>query len=78
MKDSQISICPNTIYHMECLEGMTHMAERSAEMILCDLPYGVTARNKWDVVISLEPLWEQYKRIIMRWSWLVGQKNGGP
>jgi site-specific DNA-methyltransferase (adenine-specific) len=32
-------------------------------MILCDLPYGVTA-CEWDSIIPLEPLWEQYKRII--------------
>ena len=32
-------------------------------MILCDLPYGTT-RNKWDVIIPLEPLWAQYRRII--------------
>lgn len=33
-------------------------------MILCDLPYGCTARNKWDIIIPFEPLWEQYSRII--------------
>ena len=32
-------------------------------MILCDLPYGTTA-NKWDSIISLKPLWKEYKRII--------------
>ena len=32
-------------------------------MILCDLPYGTT-QNKWDSVIPLNELWEQYNRII--------------
>ena len=32
-------------------------------MILCDLPYGTT-RNKWDTVIPLDELWEQYERVI--------------
>lgn len=34
-------------------------------MILCDLPqlYGTT-RNKWDSIIPLDLLWEQYERII--------------
>ena len=32
-------------------------------MILADLPYGMTA-NKWDSVIPLKPLFEQYQRII--------------
>ena len=31
-------------------------------MVLCDLPYGIT-QNKWDIVIPVEQLWEQYRRI---------------
>ena len=42
---------------------MKNIPDKSIDMILCDLPYGVTA-CKWDVVIPFEPLWEQYKRII--------------
>ena len=34
-------------------------------MILCELPYGTTA-CKWDTVIPLDPLWEQYERIIKK------------
>src|SRR5574344_2368494 len=36
----------------------------SIDMIFCDLPYGVTAKNKWDSIIPIMPLWEQYERII--------------
>lgn len=36
---------------------------KSVDMILCDLPYGVTA-NKWDVPLPFDKLWEEYKRII--------------
>lgn len=43
---------------------MNEIDDKSIDMILCDLPYGCTARNKWDVIIPFEPLWEQYKRII--------------
>ena len=53
----------NKIYNEDCLEGMKHIPDGSVDMILCDLPYGTT-RNKWDTVIPLEPLWEQYERII--------------
>lgn len=49
--------------HGDCLEKMKDIADKSIDMILCDLPYGTTA-CKWDVVIPFEPLWEQYKRII--------------
>ena len=54
----------NKIYNMDCLEGMKLIDDKSIDMILCDLPYGVTARNKWDEIIPFEPLWVQYERII--------------
>ena len=53
----------NRIYNEDCLEGMKHIPDGSVDMILCDLPYGTTA-NKWDSIIPLEKLWEQYERVI--------------
>lgn len=53
----------NRIYQQDCIEGMRRLPDKSVDMILCDLPYGTT-RNKWDSIIPLEPLWEQYERII--------------
>lgn len=47
----------------DCLELMKDIPDKSIDMILCDLPYGIT-NCKWDTVIPFEPLWEQYKRII--------------
>tara|TARA_B100000963_G_scaffold348556_2_gene356351 strand:+ start:28827 stop:29612 length:786 start_codon:yes stop_codon:yes gene_type:complete len=47
----------------DCLTEMKKIADNSIDMILCDLPYGVT-KNKWDEVIPFEKLWEQYNRII--------------
>lgn len=46
-----------------CLEIMPSIPDKSVDCILCDLPYGTT-QNKWDSVISLDKLWEQYKRVI--------------
>jgi len=51
------------VYEGDCLEVMKGIGDRSIDMILCDLPYGVTA-CKWDTVIPFEPLWAHYKRII--------------
>lgn len=51
------------LYHGNCLEKMKNISDKSIDMILCDLPYGTT-QNKWDSIIPLEPLWQQYKRII--------------
>lgn len=47
----------------DCLELMRDIPDKSIDMILCDLPYGTTA-CKWDVTISFDELWKQYKRII--------------
>src|SRR5574344_1926950 len=53
----------NSVHLGDCLELMKDIADKSIDMILCDLPYGTTA-CKWDVIIPFEPLWEQYERII--------------
>jgi len=47
----------------DCLDVMSNIETKSIDLILCDLPYGVT-KNKWDVIISFDGLWEQYNRII--------------
>ena len=55
---------PQVTLHLgDCLEVLSMLADQSADAIIADLPYGVTA-CKWDNPIPLEPLWEQYKRII--------------
>lgn len=46
----------------DCLERMKEIPDNSIDMILCDLPYGVTA-NKLDIVIPFDSLWKQYNRI---------------
>lgn len=48
----------------DCLALMRTIPSGSIDMVLCDLPYGVTARNKWDVIIPFDSLWEQYARVI--------------
>ena len=49
-------------YQGECLEIMKQIPDKSIDMVLCDLPYGIT-RNSWDSVIPFEPLWNQYHRV---------------
>ena len=51
------------LYQGDCLEIMQKLQAGSVDMVLCDLPYGVTARNAWDVVIPFEPLWAAYGRL---------------
>ena len=53
----------NNVYRGDCLELMNGIPNKSIDMILCDLPYGMTWA-KWDSIISFEDLWTQYNRII--------------
>ena len=50
---------------MDCLEGMKQIPDGTIDAVICDLPYGYL-EAKWDVAIPIEPLWEQYKRIIKK------------
>ena len=53
------------LYKGDCLEIMDKLIAKGVKVdaIICDLPYGTTA-CKWDSIIDLDLLWEQYKRII--------------
>lgn len=56
------------IYNEDCLVGMRAIPDKSIDCIICDLPYGVLNRQnksaQWDNIIPVEPLWEQYERVI--------------
>lgn len=42
---------------------MKTLATASIDMILVDLPYGMT-KNKWDVVVPFDTMWGEFNRII--------------
>mgnify|MGYP003655179756 CR=1 FL=1 len=62
------------LYEGDCLEKMSDLADNSVHLILADLPYGTTDRSgkkgsrifKWDSVIPLDVLWEQYNRVLVK------------
>ena len=53
----------NSVYEGDCLEYMRRFPDNSIDMVMCDLPYGMT-RNKWDSIIPLGELWKEYGRIV--------------
>lgn len=53
----------DVVYNEDCLIGMKALPDQSINAIITDLPYGTTM-NKWDTIIPLDSLWEQYSRII--------------
>jgi len=63
LQEDSIDKYINNVIEGDCLDVMKNFPDHSIDMILCDLPYGTT-QNKWDSVIDLDRLWEQYKRII--------------
>ena len=46
----------------ECIEEMWKLPKASIDLIVADLPYGVT-QNHWDSIIPLNWLWEAYRRV---------------
>lgn len=52
-------------YKGDCLEHMKSLDDDSIDLILCDLPYGTT-KCKWDTIIDLDKIWEEYRRIIKK------------
>lgn len=53
----------NSVIFNDCFDEMETFEDKSVDLILCDLPYGVT-QNKKDVILPFDKLWEQYNRII--------------
>ena len=51
------------LFNGDCIEVMETLPDKSIDLILCDLPYGTT-KNKWDNVIDMEKMWNEYNRII--------------
>ena len=46
----------------DALENMAKLKDKSIDLILVDLPYGVT-NNKWDIIIPFDQMWKQFNRI---------------
>lgn len=46
----------------DCLELLKDIPDGSVDMVLCDLPYGVTDME-WDVAIPTKRLFEEYRRV---------------
>jgi len=53
----------NMIVQGDSIDVMKTLPPNYVDLVVCDLPYGVTA-NKKDVVIPFDKLWEQYDRVV--------------
>lgn len=52
------------LYLGDCLELMPrHVPDHSVNLILADLPYGVTT-IEWDRTLNMDALWAEYRRVL--------------
>ena len=59
----QCNVSGSALFNADCMDILPLIPDKSVQLILADLPYGTTA-CKWDIVLPLDKLWEQYERII--------------
>ncbi len=50
------------LHRGDAIEVMSELPDSSVDMVMVDPPYGTT-RCKWDVVIPLEPMWRELRRV---------------
>ena len=46
----------STLVNADCFDVFPLIADKSIDMILCDLPYGTT-QNKYDIILPFDKLW---------------------
>lgn len=69
-KGASIDDFTGRIWWGEALDLLSRLPDKSIDMILVDLPYGVTA-CAWDTVIPFEPMWQAIKRVAKKKSAIV-------
>ena len=57
------AVSRSTLFWADCFDVFPLIADKSVDAIIADLPYGTTA-CKWDSVLPLDKLIEQYERIL--------------
>lgn len=50
------------LLHADCIEAMQDIPDASINLVLTDLPYGIT-ECKWDTIIPFDLMWSQLERI---------------
>lgn len=53
----------NKIFNMDCIAGMSMLPDGCINMLLTDMPYGITG-CRWDNLIPFSALWAQLNRVV--------------
>ena len=59
----QTRVMRSVLVNADCFDVFPFIDDKSVNLILCDLPYGVT-NMKWDSVLPFDKMWKEYERII--------------
>ena len=59
----QTRVSGSTFVNADCFDVFPFIEDKSIDAIICDLPYGTT-QCKWDSILPLEKLWNEYERMI--------------
>ena len=51
------------LYKGDCLDLLKDVEDNSVDLICTDLPYAQT-KNSWDILIPLDSLWVEFKRVL--------------
>ena len=54
---------PYRLFNRDCLTILPTIPAGIVDMVMVDLPYGVTAA-KWDAIIPFEPMWAELNRLV--------------
>lgn len=60
----------NTIFNMDCLEGMKGMPDKSVDLIIADPPYNLSkgAEWKWDNSVVLKGMGGNWNKVMVDWD----------
>ena len=72
----------DTIYNMDCLEGMKQIPDGTIDAVICDLPYGTmkgvesgggwkSGTTEWDTIIPTDKLFAEYERVVRRGGTII-------
>lgn len=69
-RGASIEAFTGKIWWADAMGLLAVLPDKSIDMVLVDLPYGVTA-CAWDTVIPFAPMWEGLKRVVKKKSAIV-------
>ncbi len=58
-----VNLKNGTAFYDDCFKVFPTIKDHTVDLILCDLPYGVT-RTSWDNLLDLDLLWKEYWRML--------------